>query len=150
MRGLSSYFFNELKTGSLILLLDYVHNDNTLDLEIRDNYINIYYRGGNVLRVKYKRNSGFLFHFDEKYLKKHPFIIPSTLENLENKQDWDNFFPLAKQAMDYYITKNTKQEREFQQLVVRENNNSSIANGTDYFIIDIEYDNHADARFDLI
>jgi len=34
--------------------------------------------------------------------------------------------------------------------VVRENNYSSISNGTDYFIIDIEYDNHAHARFDLV
>lgn len=32
-----------------------------------------------------------------------------------------------------------KEEREFQQLVVRDNNYSSLANGTDFFIIDIEY-----------
>jgi hypothetical protein len=150
MRGLKQFFFNELKAGSLKPLLNYIQDDNTLDLEIRANYINIYYRGGNVLRVNNDKNSRFLFHFDEKYLKKHPFIIPPTLNNFKNNQDWNSFFPLAKQAMDYYFTKDSKQEREFQQLVVRENNNSSIANGTDYFIIDIEYDNHDHARFDLI
>jgi len=150
MRGLKQFFFNELKAGSLKPLLNYIQDDNTLDLEIRADYINIYYRGGNVLRVKHDKNSRFLFHFDEKYLKKHPFIIPLQLNNFKNNQDWNSFFPLAKQAMDYYFTKDSKQEREFQQLVVRENNNSSIANGTDYFIIDIEYDNHDHARFDLI
>ena len=55
-----------------------------------------------------------------------------------------------KQYMDFYFSGNKKEEREYQQLVVRENNYSSIANGTDYFIIDIEYDNHANARFDLV
>ncbi len=55
-----------------------------------------------------------------------------------------------KQYMDFYFSKYRKEEREYQQLVVRENNYSSIANGTDYFIIDIEYDNHANARFDLV
>lgn len=150
MRGLSKYFFQELKAGSLNQLLNYVLDDNTLDLEIRSDYINIYYRGGNILRVNNNGNSGFLFHFEEKYLTNHPFLVPLKLNNFKISLDWNNFFPLAKQAMDYYFTKDTKQEREFQQLVVRENNNSSIANATDYFIIDIEYDNHTNARFDLI
>jgi len=150
MRGLKPFFFNALKAGSLNPLLNYVQDDNTLDLEIRNNYINIYYRGGNVLRVNNDKNLRFVYHFEEKYLNNHPFITPLTLTNFKNNQDWNNFFPLAKQAMDYYFTKDSKHEREFQQLVVRENNNSSIANGTDYFIIDIEYDNHAHARFDII
>lgn len=149
MRGLSAFFYNELKGGALKPLLDYVLADNTLDLEIRNNYINVYYRGGNILDVKVKK-SIFQFHFEDKYLKKHPFILSSTLNKYKALLDWNNFFPIAKQAMDFYFTKTMKQEREFQQLVVRENNNSSIANGTDYFIIDIEYDNHANARFDLI
>jgi len=52
--------------------------------------------------------------------------------------------------MDFYFTQNPKLEREFQQVVVRENNYSTLSNGTDYFIVDIEYDNHANARFDLV
>lgn len=150
MRGLNPFFFKELKAGSLTPLLDCVKNDNTLDLEIRENYFNIYYRGGNVLKVNDSGKSGFQFHFEKKYLTNHPFLVPQDLVNLQIKLDWNKYIPLAKQAMDYYFTKHTKHEREFQQLVVRENNNSTIANGTDYFIIDIEYDNHANSRFDLI
>jgi len=149
MRGLTSFFFNELYSGSLNSLLVYVKSDNTLDLEIRENYINIYYRGGNILRVSIKK-SCFQFHFDEKYLKNYTFLSIQTINNFKSNQDWNNFIPVAKQAIDFYFTKDKKQEREFQQLVIRENNNSSIANGTDYFIIDIEYDNHTNARFDLI
>ena len=149
MRLLGPTFFNALKAGSLTPLLDYVIADNTLDLEIRKNYINIYYRGGNILDVKMKK-SDFLFHFEERYLINPLFITPKALQGYISSKDWNNYFPYAKQAMDYYFTKKTKLEREFQQLVVRENNNSSIANGTDYFIIDIEYDNSDKSRFDLI
>jgi hypothetical protein len=55
-----------------------------------------------------------------------------------------------KQAMDFHFSKKANEEREFQQLVVRENNYSSISNSTDYFIIDIEYQIRKGFRFDLI
>jgi hypothetical protein len=98
-----------------------VKSDNTLDLEIRENYI-----------------------------KGCKFISALSINNFMNNKDWNNYFPLTKQAMDLFFTSKKKEEREFQQVVVRENNYSSIANGTDYFIVDIEYDNHKNARFDLV
>lgn len=150
MRILNPDFIKELKGGSQQPLLEYIRNDNTLDLEIRNNYINIYYRGGNILKVNISKNLLFLYHFEEKYLKNTSFKLAQALIDSKSNHDWDNFFPLAKQAMDFYFTKYLKQEREYQQLVVRENNYSSIANGTDYFILDIEYDTSAKARFDLI
>ena len=53
--------------------------------------------------------------------------------------------------MDFYFSKEHNEECEFQQLVVRENNYSSIANSTDYFVIDIEYVNsELGARFDIV
>lgn len=150
MRHLSNEFMAELKKNSLNPLLKYVKNDNTLDLEIRENYINIYYRGGSLLKVSQKK-SRYEFDFDEKYLNKNlPAHLSHVIPHFKKHADWDNYIPLAKQAMDFYFTNNKKEEREFQQLVVRENNNSSIANGTDYFIIDIEYDNQDNARFDFV
>jgi len=150
MRKLSNHFMNELLKGSLCQLLTYVKDDNTLDLEIREDYINIYYRGGNILKVDNYKNSSFSYKFDEGYLKGCGFISYNSLIGLIDNKEWNNYFPLAKQVMDLFITKNPQEEREFQQLVVRENNYSSIANGTDYFIIDIEYNNHKNARFDLV
>ena len=50
--------------------------------------------------------------------------------------------------MDIWFGKHPKLEREFQQLVARENNDSNTAKSSDYFICDIEY--AEECRFDLI
>lgn len=44
MRGLTDTFLNDLKQGKLKNVLVAVKSDDTLCLEIRDNYINIYYQ----------------------------------------------------------------------------------------------------------
>lgn len=149
-RKLEKEFVEGLLTRNLKSCLDYVRDDDTLDLEIRENYINIYYRGGNVLKVN-KNGNYYQYEFDDNYLNANPVISKAELDKLKNQSDWNNYFPKAKQTMDFYFSKKrNNEEKEFQQLVVRENNYSSIANGTDYFIIDIEYDNHKNARFDII
>jgi hypothetical protein len=53
--------------------------------------------------------------------------------------------------MDFFFSDRSKLEREFQQLVARENNCSSISNETEYFITDIEFaDEGLGARFDML
>ncbi|MCX7006679.1 MAG: hypothetical protein NTY53_05420, partial [Kiritimatiellaeota bacterium] len=49
-----------------------------------------------------------------------------------------------------WFGKHPKEERASQQMAVHENNIAPWAGGTDYFIVDIEYDNHQGARFDLV
>ena len=149
-RELDNEFVKELLEGTLKNCLDYVRKDDTLDLEIRENYINVYYRGGNVLKVN-KNKDNYQYEFDENYLNANSVISKDELDKLKIQSDWNNYSPKAKQVMDFYFFSiKRNDEKEFQQLVVRENNYSSIANGTDYFIIDIEYDNHKNARFDII
>ena len=151
-RILSTTFIADLLDveGKLIGLLEYVKRDNTLDIEIRENYINIYYRGGSALKVKEKSENKYDYHFDSKYLDVAKFISGDIIDTYKSNSDWNNYFPLVKQAMDIFFTRYCKEEREYQQLVVRENNYSGIANSTDYFILDIEYDNHKNARFDIV
>ncbi len=62
---LSETFMHDLLSGNLSKLLKTVKAD-TLCLEIRENYINIYYRGGNILRVT-EANGHYAFGFDQKY-----------------------------------------------------------------------------------
>lgn len=48
--------------GSLALLMDHVRNDVDLDVQFRGNYINIYYEGGNILKINPRS-----FDFDKFY-----------------------------------------------------------------------------------
>jgi len=151
-RKLDEQFEHDLKSreisGELFGLLDYVKKDHTLDLQIRENYINIYYLGGNILKVT-RPKSTYKFIFDKKYLKPSESLSEGFLI-FKDQKNWYSYFPFAKQAMESYFHHHPKPEREFQQLVVRENNYSPIASSSDYFVIDIEYDNRTNTRFDLI
>ena len=52
MRGINDGFICDLKTGDLSYFLNQVKsNRDKLCLEIRDGYINIYYKGGNLLKI---------------------------------------------------------------------------------------------------
>ena len=148
MRGLSKEFIEDLKGGILKNFLTSVQEDDTLSLEIRENYINIYYRGGNLLKIKQCTN-GYEVHFDINYCSKYKVRITGINSNEYEK--WIDNIPFIKADMDAWFHKHPKLEREYQQLVLRENNNSSIANDTDYFITDIEYANSENgSRFDLV
>jgi hypothetical protein len=149
-RHLKPTFITDLNDGKLNELVPYVKSDNTLDMEIREDYINIYYRGGNALKVFDRGNHIYDYHFDTNYL--HPDLVSeiNAIKASKSKLAWHEYFQLVKQAMDFYFTQKPNEEREYQQLVVRENNYSSKSNATDYFILDIEYNNHKNARFDIV
>ena len=135
-RAIEDDFFAELTAGSLKPLLDYVQSDDTLELELRGKSVNIYYRGGSLFKI-YKSKGGYKIFFNFKYcqgkeLPEEPTDPETAVKNI----------PFYKQAMDRYFRHKPKYEREFQQLIVRENNNiGDISRGTDYYIIDIEYAN---------
>lgn len=148
-RLLDDQFFNDLLSDSLSALLEYVQRDPSLDLQIRKNYINIYYRGGNIIKIE-KKNSEYIHAFDENYFQVNKTKSKDELIDLSRKNEWDDFFPQAKQVMDINLGPIGKEEREFQQLVVRDNNYSSLANGTDFFIIDIEYAYPKVGIFDMV
>ncbi|MDR0827962.1 MAG: hypothetical protein LBN33_08840 [Desulfovibrio sp.] len=153
-RILSEEFENDLLSGKLAALLARVKNDNTLMLAIRKKYINIYYRGGSLLNLSEKSEHKYEASFDAKYAKGSIFNVPDSPKPILTQDDiqkWIDSFPIRKQIMDCWFTENPKMEREFQQLVVRENNYSSISNETEYFIWDIEFaEPELGARFDLL
>ncbi len=135
--------------------LEAVKNDRTLCLEIREDYINIYYRGGNLIEIKEKKGR-FIISFDRKYIQasdhsRVPTFVrkDAVLECTDDVTAWIGAIPFIKQEMDWWLSSHPKDEREFQQLMVRENNFGGTAKGTDFFICDIEYANK-NGRFDLI
>lgn len=152
MRKLNDAFMSSLLTGNLSILLNKVKSDDTLCLAIRENYINIYYRGGNILRV-IQNGKEYFPKFDLKYCNHKYDILPykDKIKNCISIEDYIDCIPFIKAEMDLWFYEHPKSEREYQQIIYRDNNSGPIANDTDYFIADIEYANSENrSRFDLI
>ncbi len=155
MRKLSDSFMNDLLSegGVLQSILYRIKLDHTLMLSIRQDYINIYYRGGNLLKIKEQGNGSYSTFFDHKYNKFGAPIpdLPNVINDRGHAKTWVNSFQIIKGIMDIYFSEYNKPEREFQQLVARENNFSTISNQSEYFISDIEFaDSGLGARFDML
>lgn len=154
IRKISAKLQEDLCSGILNPILANVHRDNNLTIEVRSNYINIYYRGGNMLRIS-EKNTGYNFEFDLQYIKEDNDAktmisnLPKHVAVRDDAQAWSVRIPTIKAEMDAYFVFHKKVEREFQQLVVRENNIGGIAKKTDYYICDIEYQ-VGDTRLDLV
>ena len=123
-------------------------------LALRGQYINVYYRGGSILKLT-EQPGGYEAEFDYNYnLEVLPdgwARPPVKVETEQHLQAWLDALPTLKECMNFYFTKHPKAEREFQQIVAWENNRSAVANETEYFITDIEYaDSEIGARFDLL
>jgi hypothetical protein len=151
-RGISEKFIEDLKIGSLQPILNAVLRNDTLCLEIREGYINLYYRGGNLLRIT-QSASGYTFAFDLRYCehKTGRSENASRILNAKTITDYVDLIPLLKTEMDWYFCEHPKMEREIQQHILRENNRCGKAKHTDYFIADIEYANMQNgSRFDML
>jgi hypothetical protein len=155
MRELSTNFLNDLMNtnGFLQPIFERVKKDHTLMFAIRDGYINIYYRGGNLIKVQEQSKGSYRSSFHNGYNKdgKTLPILPPIINSQEDAKSWVNAFPHLKEIMDLFFAINSKPEREFQQLVARENNFSTISNQSEYFISDIEFANsELRARIDML
>jgi hypothetical protein len=148
-RSLPQSFLDDLKDGILQPLLERVQQDETLMLALREKYINIYYRGGVLFEIKAgapsRPNSDeqptYQAKFDENYNRnggKLPVSIPFPISSSADAGKLAASVAELKFVMDRFLLKGGKPEREFQQLVARENNRSRISKYTDYFVIDIE------------
>lgn len=155
-RELSDSFMTKLKpTGMFEGLVQMVKRDMTLDFQIRTDEVHIYYRGGRALVLKPGKD-GYFASFDRDYCKQHRYeerleSLPVKLTSRDDLSKWTEALPFIKQTIDEHRGEKEKLEREYQQHVVVENNNAGglkVANGTDYFIVDIEYANIG--RCDLV
>ena len=143
-RALSPEFVEDLgKEGVLGSITDMVRNDKSLCLELRGKYINVYYRGGNLMKISSSRSSGtYSVEFNKNYFR--GTIVPDfpdrIIKSKGDSERWVEFAPTLKRSMDLYSRR--REEREFQQIILRDNNFGSSALQTDYYICDIEYANN--------
>ena len=145
-RLISAGFRKDLESGGLLRpLVRFVQQDASLDLQIRHESINIYFRGGSLLHVESNKPKGYSFKFDTNYMKKLPSVLkplrqlaialPKVVLDNASLHSWLEALPMLKQAMDHY---GPSEERDAQQQIVWTNNRSSVARSTDWFICDVE------------
>ena len=154
-RGLPPRFLDGFKAGLLAPIHRRVLDDRSLCLEIRRDYVNIYYRGGSLLKLSEAAGGGYEAFFDLKYarLKRNPSfrlqLPPPQIRQASDVDAWLDQVPNLKLAMDLWLGENRKEEREIQQIIVRDNNFGPMARQTDYYLCDIEYAN-PNGRFDMV
>lgn len=154
MRSLNNDFLSALREGCLAQLTEMVRSDTTLCLELRGDYVNVYYRGGNLLEVRQRRHSPaeYSVQFDTNYFAAGAEVrLPHrTVRQTGDLVPWLAVCSNLKQAIDRWLSSvKANSEREIQQLAVRENNFSAVARDTDYYVCDIEYQSEH-GRFDMI
>lgn len=155
MRELSDSFIGDLQAvdGLLHSVLTRVHHDQTLMLSIRSGYINLYYRGGSILKLSEQPGRSYKAEFDLGYTTVGDQLphLPKTIRSSQDAEVWVDSLQILKGIMDRHLSSYPKPERVFQQVLAFENNVSRLSNETEYFITDIEFaDSDYGLRFDLL
>ena len=139
-RSLNEKFIDDLQNGILTNLLDRVHKDSTIDLQMRGDSIDIYYRGGVILHLKQTADS-YLASINPKYFGDEEVInFKEKIIDIDDMQDWITKVSKIKEARDFhYGVKNTA-ERDFMQLTVRTNSYEKEIVQGNVIVTDVEYD----------
>jgi len=142
--------------------------ENDLDVQIRDNYLNIYYRGGNLLRIQARSLffDEFYFHRGSKFLRKTHLIEYAEKGCDLAKNLWDKYKNARTEMLDLLKTKGFEEycremknvmdgwetdlnsihishDEKNEQQMISMNNRGETA----YTVIDLEYAVSRDSNF---
>jgi hypothetical protein len=127
-------------------ITEIVKVDPYLDMEMRGSTgVIVYYRGGKLLTID--EEDGLIGLDHNYYLADEDGIITPCIDNIFD------YVSKAKFIIDKHESVKPKLiEKEYQQRVVYENNLSGNANKTEYFIVDIEWEDSAnlEGRADIV
>lgn len=109
-------------------------SDDTLCPILRRERIDVYYRGFKAFSLTM---NGISRNPDEFGNKLYVYSVPMEIP----KGEFTKHLPYMKQNIDLWIGAGNKRpyEREFMQMIMRENNSEKAGNLSDYFIIDMEH-----------
>ena len=142
MRKISENFLSCLKSGFLSSITDKVKTDPDLDLEIRKNYINVYYKGNSLLKLTENASSQYKVEIHEKF--RDDLKLPLELDE-RSISSFVNQIPDIKENI--IKCRKGSLEIEYEQMIIRANNFEPRSN-TEYFIVDRQY-TAKEGRFDL-
>jgi len=136
---LDEKLFNDMmelneKNGLHYLAWQVILSDDTLCPVLRRDRIDIYYRGYKAFSLTV---DGIVRNHDEFNNELYVYDVPEDI----SKEKFMEYLPYIKQNIDLWIGAGNKSpyEREFMQLIMRENNSKAAGNLSDYFIIDMEH-----------
>jgi hypothetical protein len=143
MRKLSANFMQALKNGFLSGITQTVIEDKSLDLHIRDNYLNVYYKGNSLVKLTAATPERYKVDIHPK------FLGDMQVPDLVDQETTDTFLHKIP-GLKANITRYGKAslEIEYEQLIIRANN-CEARNNSDYFIVDRQYTLGRD-RIDLL
>ena len=109
-------------------------SDDTLCPVLRKDRIDIYYRGCKAFSLT---ADGIVRDHDEFNNELYVYDVPEDI----SKEKFMEYLPYMKQNIDLWMGAGNKSlyEREYMQLIMRENNSKAAGNLSDYFIIDMEH-----------
>lgn len=147
-KQLSNSFLEFLNKNEFALkIIEALRNDETLCPLFRKDKIDVYYRGYKCFVLSGNNGGKVVFQsgFDNKfdiYFKAVQYTL--SFNSYGELQDFMMCFheilAINKQKMDFWFKgKKSPYEREFTQLILRENNSKKFGNETDFFIVDMEY-----------
>lgn len=147
-RAISKEFMEALLHGELAPVLELVKKDDSLDLEMREKEIIIYYQGLKLFSITEKSNEKYKYGgMDKEYRRrKDGTEIDLPILSIDNIED---YIIKGKNVIDTYDMK-SHFEYEVKQMIVKENNRATTAKGTDFYVIDTEYKNDYDDQFDIV
>jgi hypothetical protein len=134
MRGLSDSFMEELKFGFLSDIPKKVRKDKDLDLQIRENCFNIYYKGNALLRLEYASQKKYRVDINDRF--KISLNIPDYLVDIETTQQFLSNIPTLKENINKEASSSL--EAEYEQEIIRANNYEKEIN-SEYFVVDRQY-----------
>lgn len=143
IRGLSDTFMQNLIDGYLNAILEVVKSDMDLDLQIRANYINIYYKGNSLVKLSEVNPGRYKADSHEKFTGGAP--IPDLTDEVSTANFIERIPSLKEKIIKHG---KSSLELEYEQLIIRANNDERRSN-SEYFIIDRQYVDPK-GRFDLV
>ena len=137
-------FLHEIEEGALKPLVELVNSNEDLVLQIRDDYFNVYYQGGNVAKVSSPRS----VNFDENYFRTHENKSEENWGDIKKKKQdtidlfkkglFFDYIEKVKSAMEVYWHDVLKDKGVAEKMAQHQICILNTAK-TDYTVIDLEY-----------
>jgi hypothetical protein len=144
MRRLSATFMDCLGTGFLADLRECVAKDTDLNLEIRANYLNVYFKGNSLLKLTEAAPARYRVEIHERF--REGLVLPPELVDAPSAARFVSAIPQIKANIARHG--HSSIELEYEQLIIRANNHEP-RNNSDYFIVDRQYV-LPEGRYDLL